>query len=212
MNLNTTKFFNSDEVHISSRMNEYMKKNFGYEVEGDIDTLREARKSLQAEQLELKKEYMSKKYVENMFMIETITALLKAHGKTLNEGPSDEEDFQPDGEQVYAYDSGRDYEVDQHIDNQKEYQDGPSFDNQKSATKISMAKLKAGDEVQILAKGPGAERNGLKRGENPYGEGNEVKILGFGVVPHNQKASKNHVMADSLVDFKDLYKKEIRNL
>ena len=212
MNLNTTKFFNSDEVHISSRMNEYMKKNFGYEVEGDIDTLREARKSLQAEQLELKKEYMSKKYVENMFMIETITALLKAHGKTLNEGPSDEEDFQPDGEQVYAYDSGRDYEVDQHIDNQKEYQDGPSYDNQKSATKISMAKLKAGDEVQILAKGPGAERNGLKRGENPYGEGNEVKILGFGVVPHNQKASKNHVMADSLVDFKDLYKKEIRNL
>ena len=195
MNLNTTKFFNSDEVHISSRMNEYMKKNFGYEVEGDIDTLREAKKSLQAEQLELKKEYMSKKYVENMFMIETITALLKAHGKTLNEGPSDEEDFQPDGEQVYAYDSGRDYEVDQHIDNQK------------SATKISMAKLKAGDEVQILAKGPGAERNGLKRGENPYGEGNEVKILGFGVVPHNQKASKNHVMADSLVDFKDLYKR-----
>jgi len=212
MNLNTTKFFNSDEVHISSRMNEYMKKNFGYEVEGDIDTLREAKKSLEAEQYELKKEYMSKKYVENMFMIETITSLLKAHGETLKEGPSDEEDFQPDGEQIYAYDSGRDYEVDQHIDNQKDYQDGPSFDNQKSATKISMAKLKAGDEVQILAKGPGAERNGLKRGENPYGEGNEVKILGFGVVPHNQKASKNHVMADSLVDFKDLYKKEIRNL
>ena len=82
MSLNTTSFFNSNEVHISSRMNEYMKKNFGYEVEGDIDTLREARKSLQAEQLELKKEYMSKKYVENMFMIETISALLKAHGET----------------------------------------------------------------------------------------------------------------------------------
>ena len=88
MNLNTTKFFNSDEVHISSRMNEYMKKNFGYEVEGDIDTLREAKKSLEAEQYELKKEYMSKKYVENMFMIETISALLKAHGedkKTIKE-------------------------------------------------------------------------------------------------------------------------------
>ena len=45
MSLNTTSFFNSNEVHISSRMNEYMKKNFGYEVEGDFDTLQEAKKS-----------------------------------------------------------------------------------------------------------------------------------------------------------------------
>ncbi len=44
MNLNTSSFFNSNEVHVSSRMNEYMKKNFGYEVEGDIDTLQEAKK------------------------------------------------------------------------------------------------------------------------------------------------------------------------
>ena len=82
MNLHTTSFFNSTEVNISSRMNEYMKKNFGYEVEGDFDTLQEARKSLQAEQLELKDNYMSAKYVENMLMIETITSLLKAHGET----------------------------------------------------------------------------------------------------------------------------------
>jgi hypothetical protein len=81
MNLNTTSFFNSTEVDISSRMNEYLKKNFGYEVEGDFDTLQEAKKSLQAEQLELKDNYMSAKYVENMLMIETITSLLKAHGK-----------------------------------------------------------------------------------------------------------------------------------
>jgi hypothetical protein len=85
MNLHTTSFFNSTEVNISSRMNEYMKKNFGYEVEGDFDTLQEARKSLQAEQLELKDNYMSAKYVENMLMIETITSLLKAHGETLKE-------------------------------------------------------------------------------------------------------------------------------
>jgi hypothetical protein len=65
-------------------MNEYLKKNFGYEVEGDFDTLQEARKSLQAEQLELKDNYMSAKYVENMLMIETISSLLKAHGETLS--------------------------------------------------------------------------------------------------------------------------------
>ena len=83
MNLNTTSFFNSNEVHISSRMNEYMKKNFGYEVEGDIDTLREAKKSLEAEQIELKKHsYMNHKYMENMLMIETINSLVKAHPNT----------------------------------------------------------------------------------------------------------------------------------
>jgi len=85
MNLHTTSFFNSTEVNISSRMNEYLKKNFGYEVEGDFDTLQEAKTSLQAEQLELKDQYMSAKYVENMLMIETITALLKVHGETLKE-------------------------------------------------------------------------------------------------------------------------------
>ena len=83
MSLNTTSFFNSNEVHISSRMNEYMKKNFGYEVEGDIDTLKEAKKSLEAEQIELKKHsYMNAKYMENMLMIETISSLVKAHGNT----------------------------------------------------------------------------------------------------------------------------------
>jgi hypothetical protein len=64
-------------------MNEYMKKNFGYEVEGDIDTLREAKKSLEAEQIELKKHsYMNAKYMENMLMIETISSLVKAHDNT----------------------------------------------------------------------------------------------------------------------------------
>jgi hypothetical protein len=63
-------------------MNEYLKKNFGYAVEGDFETLEEAKHSLQAEQVELKKNsYMSKQYMENMLMIETITSLLKAHGE-----------------------------------------------------------------------------------------------------------------------------------
>ena len=82
MNLNDNKFFNSTDIHVSSRMNEYLKKNFGYAVEGDFETLEEAKHSLQAEQVELKKNsYMSKQYMENMLMIETITSLLKAHGE-----------------------------------------------------------------------------------------------------------------------------------
>ena len=82
MNLSTNKFFNSTDVHISSRMNEYLKKNFGYVVDGDFDKLHEAKLSLEIEKEELKKEgYMNKKYVENMLMIETITSLLKAHGE-----------------------------------------------------------------------------------------------------------------------------------
>lgn len=87
MGLNTTSFFNSNEVHISSRMNEYMKKNFGYEVKGDIDELQEAKKSLEAEQIELRKHsYMNGKYMENMLMIETINSLVKAHGVDIKEG------------------------------------------------------------------------------------------------------------------------------
>ena len=82
MNLNDNKFFNSTDIHVSSRMNEYLKKNFGYEVDGDMATLEEAKQSLQAEQVQLKKEdYMGQKYMENMLMIETITSLLKAHGE-----------------------------------------------------------------------------------------------------------------------------------
>lgn len=92
MNLSTNKFFNSTDIHVSSRMNEYLKNNFGYEVEGDLDTLQEAKKSLEAEQVTLKKDsYMNAKYMENMLMIETISSLLKAHGKEeVNEEQLDE--------------------------------------------------------------------------------------------------------------------------
>ena len=79
--------------------------------------------------------------------------------------------------------------------------------------KVSMAKLKAGDKVQILAKGASAVRNGLKKGENPYGEGETVQILGFGVVPFKAKTSnKRDVIAKSIDDFKKKYKKEIKDL
>ena len=79
--------------------------------------------------------------------------------------------------------------------------------------KVSMAKLKAGDEVQILAKGASAVRNGLKKGENPYGEGETVQILGFGIVPYKAKTSnKRDVIARSIDDFKKKYKQEIKDL
>ena len=91
MNLNTNSFFNSTDIHISSRMNEYLKKNFGYEVEGDFDTLKEAKQSLEAEQVELKSDYMSAKYIENMLMIETITSLLKSHGESTSPSHKQEE-------------------------------------------------------------------------------------------------------------------------
>ena len=93
MNLSTNKFFNSTDIHVSSRMNEYLKKNFGYEVKGDIASLKEAKKSLELEQVELKKDgYMNQKYMENMLMIETIGSLLKAHNETddINEERVDE--------------------------------------------------------------------------------------------------------------------------
>jgi len=80
MNLTKTKFFNTDEVYISSKMNEYLKNNFGYEISGDLASLREAKVALEVTKAELKGEYMSKAYVENMLMIETIKSLLKAHG------------------------------------------------------------------------------------------------------------------------------------
>ena len=78
--------------------------------------------------------------------------------------------------------------------------------------KVSIAKLKAGDEVQILAKGASAVRNGLKKGETPYGEGNTVQILGFGVVPFKKKSNKRDVIARSIDDFKKKYKQEIKDL
>ena len=56
MNQHTTKFFNSDEVYISSRMNEYLKNNFGYEISGDLASLREAKASLEVTKMELKDE------------------------------------------------------------------------------------------------------------------------------------------------------------
>jgi hypothetical protein len=74
-----TIFYNSNPVAISSKMNEYMKSNFGYEVDGDIESLREAKAQLEAQKREMTADHQDRAYVENMLMIETIKSLLKAH-------------------------------------------------------------------------------------------------------------------------------------
>lgn len=77
--MNKTIFYNTDPVAISSRLNEYMKSNFGYSVESDLASLREAKITLEAQKRELRVDHQDRAYVENMLMLETIKALLKAH-------------------------------------------------------------------------------------------------------------------------------------
>ena len=79
-------FFKTNTVMISSRMNEYLKNNFGYEIEGDLASLREAKASLEAQKRELSADYQNRDYVENMLMLETIKSLLKVHNEHLGEG------------------------------------------------------------------------------------------------------------------------------
>ena len=56
-----------------------MKSNFGYEVDGDLESLREAKAQLEAQKREMTADHQDRAYVENMLMIETIKSLLKAH-------------------------------------------------------------------------------------------------------------------------------------
>lgn len=74
-----TIFYNTNPVAISTRLNEYMKSNFGYSVESDLASLREAKVALEAQKRELRVDHQDRAYVENMLMLETIKALLKAH-------------------------------------------------------------------------------------------------------------------------------------
>jgi len=74
-----TIFYNTDPVAISTRLNEYMKSNFGYEVESDLESLREAKVALEAQKREMRADHQNRAYVENMLMLETIKSLLKAH-------------------------------------------------------------------------------------------------------------------------------------
>tara|TARA_Y100000389_G_scaffold203672_1_gene252959 strand:+ start:3328 stop:3930 length:603 start_codon:yes stop_codon:yes gene_type:complete len=152
MNLNDNKFFNSTDIHVSSRMNEYLKKNFGYEVDGDMTTLEEAKQSLQLEQVELKKDsYMSKKYMENMLMIETITSLLKAHGEDTSSSYTHEEvteelDLPETGDTTTSDASPETEQVEE-----DEEEKGPDHYRWKNDSQLSVAKDKLNQLMTELA-------------------------------------------------------------
>ena len=75
--------------------------------------------------------------------------------------------------------------------------------------KIAQSKIRAGDKVEVHAKGSLAKRSGFKKGDNPYGDGVKVKILGLGSTPFGQEANAKQVIAKSVDDFKKKYAKEI---
>ena len=74
-----TIFYNTNPVAVSSRLNEYMKSNFGYEIDSDLESLREAKAALEEQKRTMRSDYQNREYVENMLMLETVRALLKAH-------------------------------------------------------------------------------------------------------------------------------------
>ena len=79
--MRSTNFFKTDTISVSSRLNDYLKSNFGYAVEGDLDSLREAKANLEAKKRDMTPDYQSKDYVETMLMLETVKSLLKVHGE-----------------------------------------------------------------------------------------------------------------------------------
>ena len=58
--MRSTNFFKTDTISVSTRLNEYLKSNFGYEVEGDLDSLREAKGKLEAKKREMNADYQDK--------------------------------------------------------------------------------------------------------------------------------------------------------
>lgn len=74
-----TIFYNTNPVAISTRLNEYMKSNFGYEIDSDLESLREAKSALEAQKRSMSLDMQNRAYVENMLMLETVRSLLKAH-------------------------------------------------------------------------------------------------------------------------------------
>ena len=74
-----TIFYNSNPIAISTRLNEYMKSNFGYEIDSDLESLREAKIALEEKKRNMRSDYQNREYIENMLMLETVRVLLKAH-------------------------------------------------------------------------------------------------------------------------------------
>ncbi len=66
------KFFTPTSIRVSSRLNDYLRENFGYTVDGDIKELQKAKVRLERMQ------ESGKNYVETTMMLEAVKALLKA--------------------------------------------------------------------------------------------------------------------------------------
>jgi len=144
-----TTFFKTDTVNVSSHMNEYLKKNFGYTIEGDFESLREAKANLEEQKRGMKQDFMSNEYTENMLMLETIKALLKAH-QEVSEGK-----YKSDAQRkaVHAAKSESAPAVDT---NSKEY--GNSYKKQEEV-KMDKVKLEESllDQLNALLEGDAAE-------------------------------------------------------
>ena len=56
-----------------------MKSNFGYEIDSDLESLREAKIALEEKKRNMRSDYQNRDYIENMLMLETVRVLLKAH-------------------------------------------------------------------------------------------------------------------------------------
>lgn len=85
--MRSTNFFKTDTIAVSSKLNDYLKSNFNYSVEGDLESLSEAKDKLEAKKREMRSDYQNREYVETMMMLETVKSLLKAHKEqSLEEG------------------------------------------------------------------------------------------------------------------------------
>lgn len=87
------KFFTPTSARVSSRLNKYMKENFGYEVDGDVNELRAAKAQLQE-----MAESGEGNYVETTLMLQTIEALIKAHSETIVEKKAKPDFLDVDGD------------------------------------------------------------------------------------------------------------------
>tara|TARA_Y100001937_G_scaffold16913_1_gene23329 strand:- start:2350 stop:2910 length:561 start_codon:yes stop_codon:yes gene_type:complete len=78
--------------------------------------------------------------------------------------------------------------------------------------KVGVTKLKAGMSVELNVKGSMAKRSGYSKGDNPFGDGVKLKVLGFGIVPFGKTAEKKHVITKSVDEFNKKYKADMQKL
>lgn len=185
--MNKTIFSNTNSVRVSSRLNSYLKDNFGYTVEGDFDTLREAKESLEAQKRSMNADMQDRAYMENMLMLETVKALLKAH---LEESKPDFLDLDKDGNKKEpmkkAAKDAKKKKVDEYGKKKKKAYEGetPKFDT--NTTKYDNS-YEAPKEVKMkkekLEEGLLAQLNALLEGD---AQNAEITMAARGIVDELQ--------------------------